>query len=460
MKRFCTALKTLLALSVLALVLTAMCGCSNSAALAALANEESTESVLNALGEDFIGAGDQTVYVIDVAMPTSTDYTAYEGKLCYDALDTDTQREAYLSIEQSLYRFTNEGGGENGRFQMARACVPQLTAAEIFMVKEAVISDHPECFWIRSNYTIDSNLKDGMFIILYTDYSYDDAITALRALENAVGEYLHDIPRGLGDYELEKYLHDRLVLECEYDTAASDALESYREPPASTAYGALVNHQAICTGYSEAFKLLCECVGIPAYTVNGYAGDIGHMWNLVEISGQWYHIDLTWNDPVGIEETLSTCYDYFNLSDAMMLEDHQFDKTYDKLFSIELDDDTVLEHTYNHDLPDCTSTAYNYYEYTALHINSLDRSSIELISQTMVEMSKNGAQIFHIKFSDEVAADGYDWLYGDEADPLVKSMDAANKKTKNDIASCLISGHDENAPSHLAGVHTIKLIYK
>lgn len=67
------------------------------------------------------------------------------------------------------------------------------------------------------------------------------------------------------------------------------------------AYGALAdtNHYAVCDGYSKAFLLLCEKEGIESVVVLGSSvpNMVGHAWNYVKMdNGQWYAIDVTWND--------------------------------------------------------------------------------------------------------------------------------------------------------------------
>ena len=77
---------------------------------------------------------------------------------------------------------------------------------------------------------------------------------------------------------------------CSY---GSDEAES-----AYTAWGALVGHAAWCTGFSTAFKLLCDsmdvgCVIIPA---NEKSANPSHEWNAVCIDGYWYIADIQSND--------------------------------------------------------------------------------------------------------------------------------------------------------------------
>ena len=67
----------------------------------------------------------------------------------------------------------------------------------------------------------------------------------------------------------------------------------------------LNSRKAVCQGYSELFKALCDYAGIKCYTINGYAkgfsyeyGDefdkTNHAWNVVFIENKWQLIDATW----------------------------------------------------------------------------------------------------------------------------------------------------------------------
>ncbi|WP_459195744.1 hypothetical protein [Wukongibacter baidiensis] len=65
-------------------------------------------------------------------------------------------------------------------------------------------------------------------------------------------------------------------------------------------------------------------VGIECYLVSrdayGATSGWGHEWNIVNIDGKCYHVDLTWND--ADNELLPISYDYFNISDEKISEDH------------------------------------------------------------------------------------------------------------------------------------------
>ena len=91
------------------------------------------------------------------------------------------------------------------------------------------------------------------------------------------------------DIEKEIAIHDYLVDNINYvDTGDS----SYN------AYSALINGIAVCSGYTECFKTLLDMLGIENATISGEAGGQQHIWNVVNLDNHWYHVDVTWDDPV------------------------------------------------------------------------------------------------------------------------------------------------------------------
>ena len=82
-------------------------------------------------------------------------------------------------------------------------------------------------------------------------------------------------------------VHDWLVRHVSYDQDDSRA--------SHTAYGLFANATAVCEGYSQAFMLAMERLGVPCVIVR--SEDMEHQWNMVCIDGTWYHVDVTWDDP-------------------------------------------------------------------------------------------------------------------------------------------------------------------
>ena len=114
------------------------------------------------------------------------------------------------------------------------------------------------------------------------DDSYDR-----MAYEEKVAEILAEVPlEGMEDWQIALAIHDELALRSAYD----ETLQK------STGYDLLVNGTTICAGYAELYQALLLKMGIPCLQVESVA--MNHAWNLVQIDGQWYHVDVTWDDPV------------------------------------------------------------------------------------------------------------------------------------------------------------------
>jgi len=122
-----------------------------------------------------------------------------------------------------------------------------------------------------------------------------------------------------------KAIHDYIINETKYDKKRAD--NKVKEYQSDTAYGALIEHRAICGGYSDAMKLFLERLGIESYKISSE----NHIWNLVRLDNQWLHLDLTWDDPITETGEDILEYDYFLITTKELLdletEQHNFDKT-------------------------------------------------------------------------------------------------------------------------------------
>ena len=68
---------------------------------------------------------------------------------------------------------------------------------------------------------------------------------------------------------------------------------------ANTAYGALVEHKAACSGMTRAFVALMDAVDVKAYWI--HASDNSHQWNMAEFNDGFYFIDVDANISSGFE---------------------------------------------------------------------------------------------------------------------------------------------------------------
>ncbi len=83
------------------------------------------------------------------------------------------------------------------------------------------------------------------------------------------------------------YIHDYLAAHYEYDTR--DPL-SGTDPCRYDMYSFLVEGRAVCEGYALTFLYFMKQLGIPCATVP--RDSMCHMWNQVQLDGEWYHVSL------------------------------------------------------------------------------------------------------------------------------------------------------------------------
>lgn len=150
----------------------------------------------------------------------------------------------------------------------------------------------------------------------------------LQSCRDLLGEI---ITEEMSDYEKELAVHDWMIAWAEYDQAALSSLPGAQPTPDSdNPYGFFTGRAAICTGYTSTFQLLMDLLGIECVTVEGtaYNGTEDHAWNMVRLDGDWYCVDVTWDDPVSSTPVSpAAAHMYFNVtSDFMRQFGHQWDE--------------------------------------------------------------------------------------------------------------------------------------
>nr|VZS00776.1 hypothetical protein MF5582_00768 [Mycoplasma feriruminatoris] len=93
-----------------------------------------------------------------------------------------------------------------------------------------------------------------------------------------------------------------------------------------TAYSSLVEKVSVCTGYAKGFEMLMDELGILCTLITSDVSPrdvngVKHVWNLVEIDGEWYHIDTTSDR---IEKGQRQEYRFFLLHDDDFTKDDVF----------------------------------------------------------------------------------------------------------------------------------------
>ena len=202
---------------------------------------------------------------------------------------------------------------------------------------EAYTYDNPEIFYLspkKMYLNIETTTRGGtstynVYINSGNEANYvveefnskqaiDEAIAQIEQVKNQI------IQNKTGNtYEDIKMVHDYLVDTISYDSSLS-------KQNIYNIYGALVSRECVCEGYARAFKYLLDELDIPCVMVIGTATNSqgeteNHAWNYVQLNGNWYAVDSTWDDPVVIGGGMASAesrYKYFLVGREVIDQDH------------------------------------------------------------------------------------------------------------------------------------------
>ncbi len=170
---------------------------------------------------------------------------------------------------------------------------------------------NPELFFVDHSYryyTVQGETTVQRLELTYL-YSPQESAQMSAFYESTVQGIVSGIPAGATDFDKVLYLHDYLVQNYAYD------YEGLSGTPIRDAYNFFKTGRGVCQAYMLAMIALCDAVGIPSLPV--ISDEMEHAWNLVKLDGEWYHIDVTWDDAGGEQSAVYpsyVSYRYFLLS--------------------------------------------------------------------------------------------------------------------------------------------------
>lgn len=250
-------------------------------------------------------------------------------KIIYDLIYSAGVTETIaLPFDYPSAHYTGSGATYEEALENVKAILTNDVAAAI----TAVAEDNPLIFWINGFGYGFSYYKTQIDSVCYV-YTCDVTLTIrldtnsyanFTVVQNCYDQLVEAVNdfkvNGINRFEKVKSINDTLcdmVTYPEQQGTFSDGSPWYG-PMAHQPTGALLNGSAVCEGYAEAFKLICDREGIPCITVLGTGNGGAHKWNYVKMDdNKWYMMDVTWNDQVS-----HTYYNWFNTGSTFDGGDH------------------------------------------------------------------------------------------------------------------------------------------
>ena len=246
-------------------------------------------------------------------------------------------RDAVLDFEDSFTFRTN--------------ITDSKTSDELFETVYAAYDEmrhrNPELFWISGMQPFVTLIGENKELaetaqvnLIYLDAFPDMKPKKMyREMQDAAKQILDAAPKTGSDYDKALFVHDYLVAHTSYDLQGS-LQDSFQL--CHTAYGALVNHSAVCMGYTAAYQYLLRELGVYCRSASGMVKDSArsslakeypqldgsHAWNCVELDGEYYWVDVTWDDPLdqnGQDLGGPVRHDFCFVDDAKIFESRTLD---------------------------------------------------------------------------------------------------------------------------------------
>ncbi len=165
----------------------------------------------------------------------------------------------------------------------------RIPTSEFSPLANIFFNSFPEFFYLN-NFYMSYNSRNIIteFYPIYSTSSKEEATAMHSEFMNMADFYLSYVDDSMDDFTKALVLHDVLALNTYYP--AADKMSQ------SSNYTYMVQTWGVCQHYSQCYAYLLAQCGIKSEIVPSSSMD--HAWVKVCINGQYFNIDLTWDDPL------------------------------------------------------------------------------------------------------------------------------------------------------------------
>ena len=163
-------------------------------------------------------------------------------------------------------------------------------------LRTELIGTHAELSLILdTTYGFQFGVADDVLVALFPIYAYsrEEAEERMKTFYAEADKYLALVDDSMDEFTKAVVLHDAIVLDAEYVITKryEDGVEVF-----SNNYHQMMEKWGRCETYTEVYAYLLAQVGIHSEIVN--SGEMNHEWLKLRLDGTYYHVDLTFDDPI------------------------------------------------------------------------------------------------------------------------------------------------------------------
>ncbi len=251
----------------------------------------------------------------------------------YNSLN-DTEKEVFNFIGETLEAFidsdiyTDDLDRESAELLVEYTLTngESITEDDLCKTASRFLYSNPKYYWLERNYSyeLSGNRIKVTFRVAPYYYSYDSRSEADDAIAELGSEWISEIKEAAEEDVFLAALtaHDLIIGNIDY--AYNSKGKPEEEIWSHSIAGVFLGQNAVCEGYSKTFEYLMDRAGIPNIIIFGEGDGEPHAWNAIEYKGEWYLMDITWDDPNEEDEMgfNNTMYTYFFMPSSLFSQKH------------------------------------------------------------------------------------------------------------------------------------------
>lgn len=163
---------------------------------------------------------------------------------------------------------------------------------------------NPQYYFLQgSSYLYNSK---ALFPMVYDAFA-DGKVrkTETQEMKTQIQKMKAQVEKGANDLEKARIAHDLIIRKVTYDNENTLYHQS--------AYSVFCENYTVCAGYTKAFEILMNSVGIDTIGITS----LDHAWNAVCLNDSWYYVDCTWDDLDGLYG-FELRYTWFGISESTL----------------------------------------------------------------------------------------------------------------------------------------------
>lgn len=258
------------------------------------------------------------------------DFNKYYKKENYEYIkNTENFKvENKVDIINVIFSILNSGANEftfycSENYNMCQYDIEEISINENLL---SVLNNFVHPFNSYNKLYISSNNMGKIKLEINKLYTNDE-ITYINDQLTVIKQKI--LNSSMNDIDKIRAFHDYIIESTDYDKEraaqiADNNLDNNKFM-SNKANGVLQNHIALCSGYTDLMAVFLNDLKIKNYKIS----TTEHIWNAVYINNNWYHLDMTWDDPLTVDQQSVLIHDYFLITDEELTNKKTNQHNYD-----------------------------------------------------------------------------------------------------------------------------------